>query len=123
MERILMIDFTKLADKLITTLADNDVTFQNLSTSRSSDGKVTVSIVKEVVKKAAIRALSKELLIDKDLLPSDIEVTTANDGIDWDVTSKSTRLLISGNTYNVIRCDNRGYVSDKAVVMRIIARR
>lgn len=118
-----MIDFTNIADKLITKLADNDVTFQSLSTSRSSDGKVTTSVVKTVVKKAAIRALSKELLIDKDLLPSDIEVTTANDGIDWDVTSKSTRLLIGGNSYNVIRCDNRGYVSDKAVVMRIIARR
>ena len=118
-----MIDFTRLADKLITKLADNDVTFQSLSTSRSSDGKVTTSVVKTVVKKAAIRALSKELLVDKDLLPSDIEVTTANDGIDWDVTSKSTRLLIGGSIYNVIRCDNRGYVSDKAVVMRIIARR
>ena len=118
-----MIDFTRLADKLITTLADNNVTFQNLSTSKSSDGKVTTSVVKEVVKKAAIRALSKELLIDKDLLPSDIEVTVANDGLDWDVTSKSTRLLIGGNTYSIIRCDNRGYVSDKAVVMRIIARR
>lgn len=118
-----MIDFTRLADKLITTLADNDVTFQQLTSSRTPDGKTKTEMVKEVVKKAAIRALSKELLIDKDLLPSDIEVTVANDGIDWDVTSKSTRLLISGKTYNIIRCDDRGYVSDKAVVMRIIARR
>lgn len=118
-----MIDFTKLADTLITKLANNDVTFQQLTSSRTADGKTKTEVVKEVVRKAAIRAISKELLIDKELLPTDIEIIIANDGIDWNVTPKTTRLFINGSYYNVIRCNDRGFVSDKAVVLSIIARR
>ncbi len=123
MERLLMIDFAHLAETLITKLADNDVTLQQIASEKGADGKTHTSVVKEIVKKSAVRTVSSELLIDKELLPTDIEITFANEWIDWPLNAKTTRIFFNGIQYNVIRCDNRGYVSDKAVVMRIIARR
>lgn len=118
-----MIDFTHLAETLITKLADNNVTVQQLASEKGADGKTHTTVVKEIVKKSAVRTVSNELLIDKELLPTDVEITFANEGIDWPLNAKTTRIFLNGRQYNVIKCGELGYVGDKAVVIRIIARR